>query len=132
MLGGTVRIERSLGCYRLHGANGFSRNLVLGVYSSFGTPHKDIVIASREETVRSICDNAERLRGTIPPRYLAKLLVELAGWEGARTLAASNPNAALILSGLSPTRLKRSSGPLNQLKRRFKGWFKASSDKASQ
>ena len=132
MLGGTVRIERSLGCYRLHGANGFSRNLLLGAYSSFGTPHKDIVAASRQETIRSICDNAERLRGTISPGYLAKLLVELAGREGARALAASNPNAALILSSLSPARLKKSSSLFNQLKRRLKGWFNASSDKTSR
>ena len=132
MLGGTVRIEQSLGCYRLHGGNGFSRNLVLGVYSSFGTPHMDIVAASREETIRSLCDNAERLRVTLPRRYLAKLLLELAGPEGARALAASNPNAALILSSLSRTRLKKPPSRLNALRRRVKGWFKASSGKTSR
>ena len=132
MLGGTVRIEQSLGCYRLHGSNGFSRNLLLGVYSSFGLPHQDIVTASREETIRSLCDNAERLRVALPRRYLANLLVELAGWEGAQALAARNANAALILSRLSRSRRKKSGSRLDALKRRLKGWFKASSDKPSR
>lgn len=132
MLGGTVRIEQSLGCYRLHGSNGFARNLLLGVHSSLGNPHPDIVKASREETIRSLCDNAERLRMALPRRYLANLLVELAGWDGARALAAHNPNAALILTSLSRARLRKFSSRFSSLKRRLKSWFKASPDTASE
>ena len=48
-LGGTVRIERSLGCYRLHGENAFSRNTLYGSRTSLGQAPNDILIASKEE-----------------------------------------------------------------------------------
>lgn len=121
MLGGTVRIERSLGCSRLHDSNGFARNKLLGDRSALGRPPKDIVIAAKEEFVRCLCDKAERLRTMLPPSYVANLLLEHAGREGAFALAAANAGARLILSGMTPP---RSDTRLKRIKRRLKDWLR--------
>lgn len=126
MLGGTVRIERSLGCYRLHGANGFSHNKLLGRGTSLGRPHSDIVIAGKEEFVRSLCDNAELLRATLAPEYVASLLIKRLGSKGAFALAASNAGARLILSDMRPPRPKTL---LRKIRRRLKRWLKPKRNK---
>ena len=119
MLGGTVRIERSLGGYRLHGENGFSRNTLYGSRTSLGRTPRDILTASNEELIRCLCDNAETLIGTVRSRrYFATVLVALAGPDGAATLARSDPRAKLILSALP-----RPVGPLKRFKRWLKAWL---------
>ncbi|WP_162916621.1 glycosyltransferase family 2 protein [Dongia deserti] len=127
MLGGTVRIERSLGCYRLHDGNGFSRNKLLGSRIALGRPSQDIVAASNDEFVRCLCDMAEVLRATLSPRYVAKLLIKHLGEEDAFALAASNAGARLILSNM---RAPRPDTSLRKIKRRLKGWLRLKSDKA--
>lgn len=122
-LGGTVRIERSLGCYRLHGKNGFSRNSLLGARTAFGRTPKDINIATNEELVRCLCDKAEQLRATLPPRYVADLLIAFAGTEGAAALAASNAGARLHLSALPPPRSR-----LQKIRRRLTRWLRPKSE----
>lgn len=129
MLGGTVRIERSLGCYRLHGGNAFSRNMLLGGQTSPGRPPIDIVIASKEEFIRCLCDRAEELQKALSPKYLVKLLIGLAGREGALALATTNPGANLILSSLPPARPDKR---LKRLRRRLAGWLNLSSDETSR
>lgn len=123
MLGGTVRIEQSLGAYRVHKSNGFARNKLLGDLSALGKPPDDIVLACNEEFVRCLCDRAEQLCTTLSPEYIAKLLVKHMGRKGAFALAATNPGARHILSTLPPprpvTRLKR-------IKRRLKRWLRPS------
>jgi glycosyltransferase involved in cell wall biosynthesis len=128
MLGGTVRIERSLGCYRLHGENAFSRNVLYGSRTSLGQTPNDILIAFQEELIRCLCDNAEPLMTTLPRQYLANVLVALAGREGAVALAATNPHAKLILSALPPARPVK---PLKRLVRRFKAWLNSPFSKSS-
>ena len=79
--------QRSLGCYRLHGENAFSRNVLYGSRTSLGQTPNDILIAFQEELIRCLCDNAEPLMTTLPRQYLANVLVALAGREGAVALA---------------------------------------------
>jgi glycosyltransferase involved in cell wall biosynthesis len=128
MLGGTVRIERSLGCYRVHGENAFSRNTLYGSRTSLGRPPNDILIASKEELIRCLCDNAEPLMATLSGHYLANVLVALAGREGAIALAETNPRAKLILSALPPVRPVK---PRKRLKRRVKAWLRSAFSKTS-
>ena len=122
MLGGTVRIERSLGCYRLHGKNGFARNSLLGARTAFGTPPKDIVVATKNELVRCLCDKAEQLRKTLSRNYVASLLLELVGSEGAVALAASNAGARLLLEGMLQPRPERTR--LQKIRRRLRRWLR--------
>jgi glycosyltransferase involved in cell wall biosynthesis len=128
MLGGTVRIERSLGCYRLHGENAFSRNTLYGSRTALGRPPNDILIASKEELIRCLCDNAEPLMATLSRHYLANALVVLAGREGAVALAEKNPRAKLILSALPPAPPVK---PRKRLKRRVKAWLRSAFSKIS-
>jgi glycosyltransferase involved in cell wall biosynthesis len=121
VLGGTVRIERSLGCYRLHGENAFSRNPLYGSRTSLGQTSDAILAASNVELIRCLCDNAAPLVATLPRQYLANLLVALAGRKGADALATINSSARLILSALPPEpRVK----PRKSLKRRLKDWLR--------
>jgi glycosyltransferase involved in cell wall biosynthesis len=121
MLGGTVRIERSLGGYRLHGENGFSRNTLYGSRTSLGRVPNDILAAGDEELIRCLCDNAEALMaGARSQHYIANVLVALAGREGAIALAESNPRAKLILSALPRERPVK---PFKRFKRRLKAWL---------
>ena len=121
LLGGTVRIERSLGCYRVHDSNGFARNKLLGSGSALGRLAREIVVASDEEFVRSLCDNAELLRATLSPGRVAQLLIKHLGPKGAFALAASNAGARLILSEIPPPRSKTR---LQKIKRRLKRWLR--------
>ena len=132
MLGGTVRIERSLGCYRLHGKNGFARNSLLGARTAFGRPPREIAIASRGELVRCLCDKAEQLRGTLSRDYVANLLLELVGSEGAFALAASNAGARLLLEGVPQPRPERTR--FQKARRRLRRWLwpKAKTKKRSR
>ncbi len=98
MLGGTVRIERSLGCHRLHSGNGLARNRVLGDRTALGRPPEEIIAASREAFVERLCSMAEELCAMLPPAYLRKLLVANAGPEGASALAKSSAGARFIMS----------------------------------
>jgi glycosyltransferase involved in cell wall biosynthesis len=125
MLGGTVRIERSLGCYRLHGSNGFARNRLFGDRTAFGRPPQDIVAAATEEFIQRLCSAAQELRATLPPGYVAKLLLGHAGQEGATALAESNAGARLILSAVPQ---RRSDTRLRSIKRRLMGWFRRGGD----
>jgi hypothetical protein len=127
MLGGTVRIERSLGCYRLHGKNGFSRNSLLGARTSFGRPPKDIVAAGDEELVRCLCEKAEELCETLPRSHAARLLIGHLGSEGAMALAASNTGARLLLSQLPPPRAPKSR--FKKIKRRLTRWLRPKSER---
>lgn len=139
MLGGTVRIERSLGCYRLHGENAFSRNMLYGSRTSLGRTPRDIVKASHEELIRCLCDNAESLLTTLSWEYLGNLLIALAGREHALAVAKTNPHVKLMLSALpsapsaSPTRPAalarpasppRPARPLKRVKRHLKALLK--------
>jgi GT2 family glycosyltransferase len=132
MLGGTVRIERSLGCYRLHGKNGFARNSLLGARTALGKPPKDIAVAARNELVQCLCDKAEQLCKTLSRSYVANLLLELVGSEGAFALAASNAGARLLLESMPQPRPERTH--LQKIKRRLKRWLrlKAKTKKGSR
>lgn len=125
MLGGTVRIEQSLGCYRVHGSNEFARNPLLGGRTALGRPPDDIVAASKDEWVRCLCEKAEQLLATLSPAYVARLLIDLAGRERAFALAATNPGARLILSNLPPP---RPTPRLKRLWRRLARWLNPASD----
>ena len=126
MLGGTIRIETSLGCYRLHGKNGFSQNALLGFRTSFGKPPKDLIVATNEELVRCLCDRAEQLCATLSPSYVAYLLLEHVGFEGAMALAASNAGARLVLSKMPGPRPKTR---LQKIRRRLARWLRPQSEK---
>jgi hypothetical protein len=126
MLGGTVRIERSLGCYRLHGGNEFSRNTLLGGRSSLGRPPRELVSAMNEALIACLCDRAQQLRATLPPTQVADYLIRRAGKAGAFALAASNPGARLIMSAVPPARrvsLRK------KIKRWIKGWLRPRADR---
>lgn len=126
MLGGTVRIERSLGCYRLHGKNGFAQNALLGARTAFGKPPSEVIIATNEELVRCLCDRAEQVCATLPPSYVARLLLELVGSKGAMALAASNAGARLLLSTIPPPLPKTR---LQKIKRRLTRWLRPRSER---
>lgn len=133
MLGGTVRIERSLGCYRLHGENGFSRNPLFGSRATLGRPSREIMAAAREELIRCLCDNAKRLMATLPPNHVADVLVAIArSREAAEALAQTEPGAQLILSALPPKPPPKRVKPLKRLKRQVKAWLRGAPTKASR
>jgi len=144
MLGGTVRIERSLGCYRLHGGNGFSSNKMLGDRTALGRLPQDIAAAVDEEFVRCLCDMAVQLRSTLTRGYVARLLVELVGAEGATALAATNDGARIILSDVNladvvpppvppqrPGKRPKLGKRLKKIKRRLTGWLQAKRDRTA-
>lgn len=129
VLGGTVRIERSLGYYRMHGSNGFARYMLLGGRSALGKLPREILLAADEELIARLCEMAEPLCHTLSRKYIANLLVQLAGHERAITLAEANAGARLIMSDLP---LSRGQTFAAQVQRHLAGWLAPLSSKSKR
>jgi glycosyltransferase involved in cell wall biosynthesis len=97
MLGGTVRIDKALGGYRLHPDNNFSRNPLLGDQAELGRTPRAISHAIQDELTARLLEHADELQMTIPPRYLAELLLYTAGYDRASQLWRTDARAKRIL-----------------------------------
>lgn len=100
MVGGTVRMEQTLGHYRLHGANAFSRNLLLGDRSELGKTAPEIVAAANDEVAGHILGDAGVWQSVLPADYLGTLLLHAVGYDRFRALAAENPSVRVMMKKL--------------------------------
>ena len=99
MLGGTVRIERVLGSYRIHRNNGWANNRLLGSNCRTGTTPPAIDDQIRLAIAERWCAVAPDLESIIPSRVMGRTLVNHMGWAAAFDLVASNPDAQRLLGG---------------------------------
>ena len=107
MLGGTVRLERVLGSYRLHKNNGWAHSRLLGDNCQTGATSADTDARIRALIANQFCAAAPHLEQIIPRRVMARTLVNHFGWSAAFDLVDSNPDAQrLLASWARPSRKK--------------------------
>jgi len=99
MLGGTVRLERTLGRYRMHGANGYARNRLLGSNAELGRTPPEIVSAAHKEFAERLLANFDALETTLSARYIAMLVAHAARGSGSIELT-TRPDAKAVLRHL--------------------------------
>lgn len=105
MLGGTVRIERTLGHYRLHGANSWAKHAFVGRGTTLGAARPDVERAVRSALIERFCAAADDLMRIMSRSDLARILVSYLGWGAAIALHDSNAAARKMLGGwLTPQR----------------------------
>lgn len=97
MVGGTVRLERVLGSYRLHAANGWAKRNLLGAGSQIGSVSPEITERIRAALAERWCAVAPALEPIIPRRSLRRTLVDYVGWAAAFDLAATNGQCCFLL-----------------------------------
>jgi glycosyltransferase involved in cell wall biosynthesis len=97
MLGGTVRIERVLGSYRIHNSNGWANHHLLGSSCRIGTAPPDTDEQIRAAIAERWCIIAPDFQLTIPKREMGRTLVRHMGWRAALDLVDSSPDARWLL-----------------------------------
>jgi glycosyltransferase involved in cell wall biosynthesis len=121
IVGGTVRLEKCLGRYRIHRDNGWAHGRLLGDGQPMGR-----IDAQREKAVRRalmahFCASAARLEALVPEQELRAILLAQFGWREIFECADSDPavrqffgawitpmrRLALRLSPLMPGFLRR-------------------------
>ena len=96
-LGGTVRLERALACYRIHGSNSWAKNIFIGESAELGRVDEQTQRRIRLALVKQFCAKAELLEAHVPRQELAIILIKLLGaWE-ARKLCVRNKDAYQLL-----------------------------------
>lgn len=97
MLGGTIRLERVLGSYRLHAANGWAKCNLIGAGSQIGCVSPETTERIRAALVERWCAVAPVLEPIIPRRSLRRTLVEYIGWAAAFDLVDTNEQCRFLL-----------------------------------
>jgi glycosyltransferase involved in cell wall biosynthesis len=97
MLGGTVRLERVLGSYRLHANNGWAKQRVLGEGSLLGNVSPEIAKGVRAAVAERWCAIAPDMEPVLSRRLMRKALVDFVGWAGAIDLLETNAAAGFLL-----------------------------------
>jgi hypothetical protein len=105
-LGGTVRLERVLGSYRLHGANAWAAKWFLGDAATIGPGSAADEAAARLAVIAVVARRAPEIQKLIPRRYLRSEIIGYLGWEGALAFCRSNPSAYELLGGWAKPRRK--------------------------
>jgi glycosyltransferase involved in cell wall biosynthesis len=105
-LGGTVRLERVLGAYRLHGANAWAAKRFLGDAASIGVGTSADEAASRFAVIAVIAQRAKEMQKLVPRRYLRSEIISYLGWEGALAFCRSDPAAHELLGRWAKPRRK--------------------------
>ena len=111
ILGGTVRIERSLGYYRMHGANNYSRNPYFGDRVKLGDNWGKHEPAIREELAFTICARAEGIVASLSNPYLARAVIDLVGRERAFALAEGSAGGRAMMAEAPPEKPRRPGAP---------------------
>jgi hypothetical protein len=102
LLGGTVRLERALGSYRVHGGNSWASAQLFGEGSRPGDAPAGMSAQIRSAMIYKFCRAVPELEAIIPRRRLKRSLISLVGWEGAFKLHKDD-QAARELLGDWPT-----------------------------
>jgi glycosyltransferase involved in cell wall biosynthesis len=117
MLGGTVRLERVLGGYRLHGSNGWAKQRLLGVGSEVGRMDPDLAATIRDELVEQWCVIAPRIEAVLPRRAMRRSLVEYLGREEAFRFFDRCAAASFLLDDWATPRRRRTMALIRRLPR---------------
>ena len=75
MIGGTVRMERALGYYRIHGTNLWANNGYFGSGSALGFLKPEITETIRSALTESFCAAAPGLERPVGSKHLARAFV---------------------------------------------------------
>jgi GT2 family glycosyltransferase len=106
MLGGTVRLERVLGSYRLHGGNAWANSRFFGGGIKSGCVPPAVAEAVQSALLKRFCEVAPKLETAIDRNTLSRALIAQAGWVGALDLRKSNPEARVLLDDWTTARQK--------------------------
>lgn len=107
MLGGTVRVERVLGSYRLHAANAWARRQFVGQGSELGKAAPEWIAAIRAALAERWCIVAPELEQVLSRSAIRRTLIDLVGWSSAFDLAETDPHARSLLEGWTTVGRKR-------------------------
>jgi GT2 family glycosyltransferase len=97
MIGGTVRLERILGSYRLHDTNGWAKKHVLGQGTELGSVPPGVPEGIRRALAEQWCAIAPELQPVLSRRSMRRTLVDYLGWAAALDLFRTNAAAGLLL-----------------------------------
>jgi glycosyltransferase involved in cell wall biosynthesis len=97
MIGGTVRLEKVLGSYRLHNTNGWAKKNVLGEGTELARLSAEVAEGIRRILAEQWCAIAPELEPMLSHRSMRRTLVDYLGWAAALDLFKTNAPAALLL-----------------------------------
>jgi glycosyltransferase involved in cell wall biosynthesis len=97
MLGGTVRLERVLGCYRLHATNSWATDRFFGQGSQLGDMTRQSRVTIQKALVHRLLAAASDIENVTSRRYLRRLILASTGWRGAFDLCRSSASARRVL-----------------------------------
>lgn len=97
MLGGTVRINRPLTCYRIHANNGWASSTFVGGLLQLGAADKTVSDAIDLEVAAKICSISDEVSAYDPYARLATSVIEMLGHARAFRLCAKNKQAYDLL-----------------------------------
>jgi glycosyltransferase involved in cell wall biosynthesis len=97
ILGGTVRLERVLGCYRIHPTNSWATGQFFGQGSHLGEMTRETRMVVREALLDRLLTVAPEIEKAVSRRYLRRTVVAYVGWLQALNLCRSNPSARRLL-----------------------------------
>ena len=107
MIGGSVILQRTLGCYRLHSANSWATGRFFGAGSRVGVSKPGAMREIEEELIATLCERARELTPKINRRELGMMLAELAGPERVYDLWSTNEGAAFLLRDWAKPAMRR-------------------------
>lgn len=120
LLGGTVRIDRALGYYRMHDTNVWATNPFLGNGSLLGFTsqqlHDDTIAEMRDTFVERL----PQLAAFVEPNYLIATLIELIGRRGAVRLWESDPAYRPVLDAFAHPRRRRAMKMMGYLPKKWR------------
>lgn len=97
LLGGTVRIDRALGYYRMHDTNVWATNPFLGNGSILGFTSKQLYDDTNAEMRDTFVERLPQFAAFVEPHYLVSTLNELVGRHEAIRLHDSDPAYHAVL-----------------------------------
>lgn len=105
IVGGTVRLEKRLGRYRIHPDNGWAHGRLIGAGQPMGAVNPEREKAVRRALVVHLCAAADRLEPYLPRHELREILVAHFGWRAVIEFADTEPAVRRFLGGwITPTR----------------------------
>lgn len=99
IVGGTVRLEKSLGRYRIHRDNRWAYGRLLGAGHLMGRPDAEREKAIRRLLAVQLSTAADRLDPYLPKEQLRDILISHLGWREIVEYADSEPAVRQLIGG---------------------------------
>jgi len=103
VIGGSVRIEKPLGMYRVHSGNRWANSCFLGDLLELGAAHKDVRESIQLAVAEQLCAVAEQVADYDRHKQVARSVIDMLGPGRSMRLCATNSQAYDVLWKHLPT-----------------------------